>query len=400
MAKAGLTVSSDIQLRARELDFVTQFPRDWTALQQIMGIARLIERVPGTKLTSKYAVIKGGLADGHIAEGEEVPYSEAEIREREYVALEIERHALAVTMKAVSDHGYTAVSLADQELRYSLVNMILDRYYAYIRGGTLTAHETNFQMGLAMAKGYVVNRWKEMHRGITNVVGFCNVLDVYAYLGAANVNNVERAFGLEYLKNFMGFAPLFMLSDSEIPRGMIVATPVENIGIYYISPTNEDFKKAGFNYTTDTTGGLNMIGTHIEVNYGTADSIMHTMFGIQMFSEYLDGIAVVRFGDTPSGGTQQEEATLGVLTVTSAAGTNSGDTTLSVSPAKADGNVYKIKVADSETTVTVGQNVQNWTAWDGSADINAATGKVITVVEADSAYKAVKVGSATVTAQE
>ena len=407
MAKEGLTVSGNIQLTAREIDFATRFPRDWTALQQIMGISRPIERVPGTKLTSKYAVIKN-LADGHVAEGEEVPYSEAEIKEREYTSLEIERHALAVTLKAISDHGYDAVALADQELRYSLVSMIMGRYYDYIKGGTLTARETNFQMGLAMAKGRIVNRWKEMHRGITNVVGFCNVLDVYEYLGAANINNVEREFGVEYLKNFMGFSPLFMLSDSEIPRGMIVATPVENIGIYYIPPSAEDFRKAGFDYTTDTTGGMNMIGVHIEVNYDTAVSVMHTLFGISMFSEYLDGIAVITFGDAQSGGTggaqsgdaQQAEATLGVLTVTSAAGTQSGDTAITVSPEKASGNVYKIKVADSATDVTVGQNVQNWTAWDGSADITAETGKTITVVEADSAYKAVKAGSATVTAKE
>lgn len=91
--------------------------------------------------------------------------------------------------------------------------------------------------------------------------------------------------------------------------------------------------------------------------------------------------------------------TLGKLTVTSAAGTASGDTKLTVSPAKAEGSVYKYKAAAAETAVTYGQNVQGWTAWDGSADITAATGQVITVVEADSSYKALKAGSATVTAK-
>ena len=387
MAKQGLTVSGNIELKAREIDFATRFPRDWTALQQIMGVTRLIERVPGTKLTSKYAEIT--LADGHVAEGEEAPYSEAKIKEREYTSLEIERHQLAVTLQAINDHGYAAVALADQGLRYSLVSMIMGRYYEYVRTGTLTAHETSFQMGLAMAKGRIVNRWKEMHRGITNVVGFCNVLDVYEYLGAANINNVERGFGMEYLKSFMGFAPLFMLSDSEIPRGMIVATPVENISTYYIPPSTDDFRKAGFDYTTDTTGGLNMIGAHIEVKYGSAESIMHTLFGISMFSEYLDGIAVITFGATA----------IGSLTVSSAAGTESGDTALTVTETKESGNVYKIRIGDTAINVANAQNVKNWTAWDGSSDITASTGKVITVVEADNAYKAVKVGSVVVTAK-
>lgn len=90
---------------------------------------------------------------------------------------------------------------------------------------------------------------------------------------------------------------------------------------------------------------------------------------------------------------------LGSLTVNSVAGTATGDTKVTVSPAKASGNSYKYKVGTSANTVTYGQNVQTWVAWDGSADITAATGQVITIVECDSSYKAVKAGNATVTAK-
>lgn len=91
--------------------------------------------------------------------------------------------------------------------------------------------------------------------------------------------------------------------------------------------------------------------------------------------------------------------TLSELTVSSAAGTESGDTAITVTPAKAAGNLYKYKVAAAAQPVTYGQNVQTWQAWDGSADITAATGQVITVVECGSDYKAVAAGSATVTAK-
>lgn len=91
--------------------------------------------------------------------------------------------------------------------------------------------------------------------------------------------------------------------------------------------------------------------------------------------------------------------TLGTLTVNSVAGTATGDTKVTVSPAKASGNSYKYKVGASANAVTYGQNVQTWSAWDGSADITAATGQVITIVECDSSYKAVKAGHATVTAK-
>ena len=95
----------------------------------------------------------------------------------------------------------------------------------------------------------------------------------------------------------------------------------------------------------------------------------------------------------------ESSSRLGTLTVNSAAGTETGDTKVTVSPAKAADNSYKYKVADAETTVKYGQNVKLWTAWDGTSDITAATGKKITVVECDSEYRAVKAGSATVAAK-
>lgn len=90
---------------------------------------------------------------------------------------------------------------------------------------------------------------------------------------------------------------------------------------------------------------------------------------------------------------------LGTLTVTSAAGTATGDTKVTISPEKAEGNSYKYKVAEAAVEVKYGQSVKNWTAWDGSKDITAETGKKITVVECDAEFRAVKAGSATVTAK-
>lgn len=90
---------------------------------------------------------------------------------------------------------------------------------------------------------------------------------------------------------------------------------------------------------------------------------------------------------------------LGTLTVTSAAGTATGDTKVTISPAKGEGNTYKYKVAEAAVEVKYGQSVKNWTAWDGSKDITAETGKKITVVECDAEFRAVKAGVATVTAK-
>ena len=61
--------------------------------------------------------------------------------------------------------------------------------------------------------------------------------------------------------------------------------------------------------------------------------------------------------------------------------------------------LFRSKVGDSAETVTYGQNVRTWPTWDGKSDVTAATGKKITVVEADATYKAQKAGNATVTAK-
>src|SRR5574344_2172023 len=74
-------------------------------------------------------------------------------------------------------------------------------------------------------------------------------------------------------------------------------------------------------------------------------------------------------------------ATLGALTVASAAGSASGTTSISVTEAIASGNVYKYKLGDAAETVTVDQDLTAWTDWDGTADITVTTETTITIAE-------------------
>lgn len=92
------------------------------------------------------------------------------------------------------------------------------------------------------------------------------------------------------------------------------------------------------------------------------------------------------------------ESKLEKLTVNSISGTSKGDTKVTVTPSKTGGNSYKYKVSEEAVEVSYLQNVRNWTAWDGTADITAATGSVITVVECNAEFQAIKAGSKTVTA--
>ena len=93
------------------------------------------------------------------------------------------------------------------------------------------------------------------------------------------------------------------------------------------------------------------------------------------------------------------ESKLGKLTITSAAGTEVGNTKLTVNPSKAGGNSYKYKISEEDITVSYGQNVKNWTVWDGTSEIKAETGKKIAVVECNAEYQAMKAGVVVVTAK-
>lgn len=291
-AKENLIMSADIQVTARELDFVTRFARNWEHLRDILGIMRPIRKQPGAVLKSKY--VEGTLQSGAVAEGEVIPYSKFQVKEKTYGEMTIEKFAKGVSIEAIKDHGYeNAVALTDDQFLFELQTDVTSRFYAYLNTGSLTSTQSTFQMALAMAKGNVLNKFKQMHRTVTGVVAFVNVLDVYEYLGAADIT-IQNAFGFNYIKDFMGYNTVFLLSEDEIARGKVIATPVDNIVLYYVDPSDSDFAKAGLKYTTD--GITNLIGFHTQGNYTTAVSEAFAIMGMTLFAEYLDGIAVVTVG--------------------------------------------------------------------------------------------------------
>lgn len=388
-AKSNVTTTTQFTTAAREVDFVTRFADNWDALRTILGIMRPIRKSPGTKLVSYKASVDGTLQGGtSVAEGDEIPFTKMKVEPVSYGDIEVAKYAKSVTIESVAKYGAdVAVEKTDDAFIVALQNKVLGDFYAFLNTGTLTLTESTWQRALAMAKATVLDKFAGMDKDVTEVVGFANILDAYDYLGDKDIT-VQTVFGLNYVKDFMGYSTLFLLPEKYIAQKRVIALPVENIDLYYIDPGDSDFAKLGLNYTVQ--GETNLIGVHVEGDYSRATGDMYALMGMKLWAEYLDGIAVV---------TVQGSGTLGTLTVTSAAGTASGTTKLTVTPAKASGNSYKYKAAAAATPVVYGQNVQTWTAWDGTSDITATTGQVVTVVECGSDYKAKSAGNATVTAK-
>ena len=292
MAKENLTKVENFTVEAREVDFVTRFSSNWDALRAILGIMRPIRKQAGTKLVSYTATVD--LEDGNVGEGEEIPYSLAEVDPVAYGDITLEKYAKAVSIEAVEKYGAAiAVEKTDDQFLIELQNKVLNKFYTFLKTGSLTSTEPTFQKALAMAKGNVIDKFNKMRKTVTDIVGFANVLDVYEYLGTADVT-IQTAFGLSYIENFMGYSTLILLSDPDIPRNTVIAVPVENIDLYYIDPSDSEFAQLGLEYTV--AGETNLIGFHANGNYSTAVGEMFALMGMTLWAEYLDGIAVVTVG--------------------------------------------------------------------------------------------------------
>lgn len=279
---------------AREIDFVTRFNDNWDALRNIMGIMRPIRKAPGSTLISYTADVT--LEDGDVAPGNVIPYSKATITQVAKGDLTIQKYAKAVTIEDVNKYGAAiAVEKSDDAFLTKLQNVVLTKFYAFLKTGTLGTgvSASTWQDALAKAQGEVLNKFATMQKDVTAVVGFANILDAYDYLGAADIT-VQTQFGMTYIKDFLGYSTLFLLPATQIERGTVIATPVENIDLYYIDPSDSEFARLGLSYTTQ--GETNLIGFHAQGNYSTAVGESYALMGMALWAEYLDGIAKIKFG--------------------------------------------------------------------------------------------------------
>ena len=280
---------------AREVDFVNRFGDNWEALRNILGIMRPIRKAPGSSLVSYTASVT--LESGNVDPGEVIPYSKTTIVQAAKADLTIEKYAKAVPIEDVSKYGAAiAVEKSDDAFLTQLQNVVLNKFYTFLNTGTLAPAQgvtvADWQDALAKAQGLVLNKFADMQKDVTAVVGFANILDAYDYLGAADIT-VQTRFGLTYIQDFLGYSTLFLLPARFIARGTVIATPVENVDLYYIDPGDAEFAKLGLNYTTQ--GETNLIGYHVQGAYHTAVGESYALMGMALWAEYLDGIAKVTF---------------------------------------------------------------------------------------------------------
>ena len=290
--------NSYTNVTSREIDFVTRFADNWDQLTQIIGISRPIKKAPGSHLISYTADVT--LESGSVQAGKVIPYSKVSITQASKADLSIEKYAKAVPIEDVDKYGAAiAIEKSDNAFLSKLQNVVLGKFYTYLNAADdLTGSASGWQDALAKAQGLVLNKFMTIQKDVTAVVGFANIIDAYDYLGSANVT-VQTAFGLTYIKDFLGYSTLFLLPTAKIAQGTVIATPVENIDLYYLDPSDSEFARLGLDYTVQ--GVTNLIGFHAQGAYNTAVGESYAIMGMALWAEYEDGIANVTF--EPEGAT-------------------------------------------------------------------------------------------------
>lgn len=378
-AETNLIKKNDLA-RVREVEFVEMFGYSIKKLMEALGVTRKIAKQAGTILKSYKAT--GELQSGNVAEGDTIPLSHYKTVPVTYKEITLKKWRKATSAEAITDRGYDqAVDMTTDEMLKDVQKGIRKDFFDFLATGTGSVYGATFQAVLAQAWGNLQVLFEDDN---IQAVYFMNPLDVADYLATANIT-MQTAFGMTYVENFLGLGTVFF--NSSVPKGKVYATARDNIVLYYIPVNGADLNEV-FTFTSDATG---YIGIHEEPDYTNMTASDTVINGMELFAEKLDGIVV---GTISTG-------TLGALTVTSAAGSKTGDTKLTVSPSKeAAGNKYKYKT-DSTTapTVVYGENVQSWSDWDGTSDLTIASSQKVTVVECDGNYHALKSGNATVTAK-
>ena len=191
----------------------------------------------------------------------------------------------------------------------------------------------------------------------------------------------QIAYSFDRHSPFSVHEKLAQISDDEL-TGSDAHVDIVTVDLFS-DGSQKEARKRTYAVIPDTTGD----GTDALIYSGNFRAVGEAVKGVASSS---DKWQTVTFADS----TQE----IGTLTVSTAAGTGSCNTKVTVSPELTEGNKYKYANADGLEQPAYDEDVSVLTDWDGEADIKMATGETIMIVECTQDNKARKAGTGEVTA--
>lgn len=286
-AETNSTVQAD--LIAQSVDFTERFNSSIQTLLNILGKTAITNLSVGSIIkTYKSETTK---VDGKVGENELIPLSKVTKKPAATYELAFSKWRKQISVEAIQSSGFNAaVNETDAKLLREIQNDKKTDLFTELAKGTGTAKGTGLQAAIADSLGQLAVLFEDTD---VQTVLFLNPLDVYKYLGDANIT-VQSVFGLQYMENFLGFKTVIM--SGKVPQGSYYATVVDNINIYKAPLSGGEIGKA-FNMITDQTGLIGM--THQPVNNSLSYETV-ILSALAMFPERLDGIIVGTIEDAPA----------------------------------------------------------------------------------------------------
>lgn len=375
-------ITTQQMAKVREVDFTRRFTG--TILRKLieaLNITRKIPMIDGT--TMYYYTTTGELQDGLVAEGELIPLSQYQRNKIPVGEITLKKWRKAASAEAILKSGYNeAVTQTDAKLLLDVQTGIRTDFFNHLTSIDATVvGATTLQMVLAKTWG---NLQVLFENDAVETVHFLHPLTIAEYLGSANIT-IQQAFGFNYISDFLGLGTVIM--TSQIPEGKVISTAKENLIMYYVPVSSDAMRSLGL--TADETGYIGVKSGYPTEERAQVETLV--LSGIQFLVEYAAGVVFGQIDSTP---------TLGSVTVTSTAGTASGDSNIALSGyTLGTGEKWVYKTGATAPAVTYGQKLgSTWTELDSGDDITPTdTHTKITVAAVDSSGRAQAAGSATLT---
>lgn len=279
MAVDANTITKN-DLVAQSIDFTEQFNDGLQTLLRVLGVTRMTPMTQGSQIKIyKSEVTK---ANGNVGEGETIPLSKVTRRLDHALTLEFNKYRKVTTAEAIQSSGFqAAVTDTDSKLLKEIHGDVKKEIFDFVGTGNTKANGADFQKALGAGLGQLAVKWEDND---VQSVAFVNPIDFYNYVGAADIT-MQTAFGLQYIRNFMGVNTVIL--SGNVKQGTIDLTASQNINYAYAAINGA--LSSAFDLTTDETG---LIGVaHNPVNESLSYQTVIFRAG-QLFAERLDGVVV------------------------------------------------------------------------------------------------------------
>jgi len=302
--------------QVREIEFSEMFGESIKKLVEALGVTRKVAKQAGTVLKCYKA--SGTLESGAVDEGAVIPLSKYIVAPLSYKEITMRKWRKQTTAEAIISYGHEqAVTMTTDRMLKDVQKGIRSDLFDFLAyagttkykdvpstttGATLDSDGTHVTAGhyyITYTDGTttsgngmqaaLANAWGNLQvlfeDDDINSVYFMNPLDVAGYLATANITT-QNAFGMNYVKDFMGLGTVIL--NASVPRNKIYATAADNLVLYYIPVNGADLNE-GFNFTSDATG---YVGIHETPDYSNMTVSDTVVCGIELFAERIDGVVV------------------------------------------------------------------------------------------------------------